>query len=144
MGLICYSLHKLVALFPIQVIPKLNLMFLMSHEKILKQTSRAPHVCYNLLESQVLWLLFCCYFPFYLCIGFFLPVYWFRVFLCCSILNDNIIKRSTFIFILIFCASACLHAWTYTMCMQVPEGVRRECWILWNWGHRWCELSCRC
>lgn len=46
----CINLWPL-GLFPIQVIPKLNLMFLMSHEKILKQTSKAPHVCYNLLES---------------------------------------------------------------------------------------------
>lgn len=46
----CINLWPL-GIFPIQVIPKLNLMFLMSHEKILKQTSKAPHVCYNLLES---------------------------------------------------------------------------------------------
>lgn len=50
-------------------------------------------------------------FPILLMYRFFLPVYWFRVFLCCNILNNNIIKRSTFIFILIFweCLSSCLY-----------------------------------
>lgn len=140
----CINLWPL-GIFFIQVIPKLNLVFLMSHEKILKQTSKAPHItswktrsygCFSVAISLFSYVWHSIEF-FYLSVGL-------ELFLCCKILNNNIIKLSTFRFILIFCVSVCLHACMYTMCIQVPAEVRREYWILWNWSHRWCELSCRC